>query len=104
MMATALVMLSWVLRKMVNFSHRPSLRANRACADDGGSGRGAIYALPLHTNGTVRSEQKISSTVGGLVGPLDDFDNFGTSVACVGDLNGDGFGDIVVGARLDGTL
>ncbi|MCP3854938.1 MAG: hypothetical protein GY698_09415, partial [Actinomycetia bacterium] len=69
--------------------------------DDGGSGRGAVYVLFLNADGTVKAEQKISSTVGGLTGPIDDFDKFGLSLAGVGDLDGDGIVDIAVGAQGD---
>ncbi|MCP4958788.1 MAG: hypothetical protein GY925_05895, partial [Actinomycetia bacterium] len=69
--------------------------------DDGGSARGAVYVLFLNADGTVKAEQKISSTTGGLTGPLDDGDNFGSSVAGVGDVNGDGIIDITVGAYTD---
>ena len=69
--------------------------------DDGGTDRGAVWILFLNTNGTVRSHQKISSTVGGFTGTVDDFDLFGVSVASMGDLDGDGVGDLAVGANLD---
>ncbi|MCH8852576.1 MAG: FG-GAP repeat protein, partial [Planctomycetes bacterium] len=51
--------------------------------------------------GWVLSHQKISDTEGGFTGTLDDFDLFGSSVASLGDLDGDGVGDLAVGARLD---
>ncbi|MCP3939788.1 MAG: hypothetical protein GY708_30975, partial [Actinomycetia bacterium] len=69
--------------------------------DDGGSGRGAVYVLFLNADGTVRAEQKISSTTGGLTGPLDNSDFFGVSLAGVGDVDGDGITDIAVGASRD---
>ncbi|MCP4964672.1 MAG: hypothetical protein GY926_05510, partial [bacterium] len=69
--------------------------------DDGGSARGAVYVLFLNVNGTVKAEQRISSTTGGLTGPLDDADQFGISVDGVGDVDGDGIADIAVGAHQD---
>lgn len=68
--------------------------------DDGGSGRGAVYVLFLNSNGTVKDEQKISSTSGGFAGPLANGDGFGSSVVSLGDLDGDDIVDIAVGAPL----
>lgn len=65
--------------------------------DDGGDLRGAAWVLLLNSDGTVKSHQKISDTAGSFAGILADGDRFGTSVTGIGDLNGDGFGDIVVG-------
>ncbi|MFN3255495.1 MAG: LamG-like jellyroll fold domain-containing protein [Ilumatobacter sp.] len=69
--------------------------------DDGGNDRGAVHALFLNTDGTVRAEQKISDTVGGLAATLDNSDLFGLSVAGIGDVDGDGVPDLVVGASVD---
>ncbi|MCH8151464.1 MAG: FG-GAP repeat protein [Planctomycetes bacterium] len=66
--------------------------------DDGGVNRGALWVLFMNSNGTVRAEQKISDTEGGFEGTLDDGDSFGSAVAGIGDLNGDGGTDLVVGA------
>jgi hypothetical protein len=46
----------------------------------------------------VKSEQKISATSGGFGGILSDSENFGISAATLGDLDGDGKGDLAVGA------
>ncbi|MEM9036561.1 MAG: FG-GAP-like repeat-containing protein [Actinomycetota bacterium] len=69
--------------------------------DDGGDGRGAVYVLFLNADGTVKAEQKISSVSGGLMGPLDDLDRFGTAIGTIGDLDGDGIVDLAVGAQDD---
>ena len=66
--------------------------------DDGGIDRGAVWVLFLNADGTVKAHRKISDTQGGFTGILDDDDLFGTSVASLGDLDGDGVGDIAVGA------
>lgn len=70
--------------------------------DDGGTDRGAIWILFLNTDGTVKSQQKISDTEGGFSGVLDNADVFGQSTAGLGDLNGDGVPDLAVGAQFDG--
>ena len=65
-------------------------------------GTGAVYVLLMNSDGTVKSEQKISALDGGLVpNPLSDFDNFGHGVAGLGDLDGDGVEDIAIGSRGD---
>ncbi len=69
--------------------------------DDGGQDRGAVWVLFLNTDGTVKSHQKISDTEGGFTGILDNSDHFGSSLALLDDLDGDGVGDLAVGARDD---
>ena len=69
--------------------------------NDGGSRRGAVWILFLNPDGTVRREQKISSTQGGFTGRIDDDDQFGVGVNALGDFNGDGVPDLLVGARRD---
>ena len=74
--------------------------------DDGGVNHGAIYVILLHADGSVKAHQKISATQGGFTGVLGDNDEFGRAVAPLGDLDGDGVTDLVVGAPLtnDGAL
>lgn len=69
--------------------------------DDGGADRGAVWILFLNTDGTVLADQKISDTQGGFTGVLGNADNFGTSIASMGDVNGDGTMDLAVGTFLD---
>jgi predicted outer membrane repeat protein len=69
--------------------------------DDGGTDRGAVWLLSLNTDGTVNASQKISSTQGGFAGDLDDGDAFGGGPVALGDFDGDGMGDMAVGAQLD---
>jgi hypothetical protein len=69
--------------------------------DDGGNNRGGVWILFLNFDGTVKQHQKISDTEGGFTGILDNIDGFGNSVAGIGDFDGDGIGDIAVGAFLD---
>ena len=69
--------------------------------DDGGPDRGATYILFMSNEGIVKSYQKISSTQGGFLGPLNNGDHFGHGTANLGDLDSDGVTDIAVGAYLD---
>lgn len=69
--------------------------------NDGGPRRGAVWILFLNSDGSVKDEQKISDTAGNFTGGLTDVDEFGIDVAALGDLDGDGIEDIVVGAHQD---
>lgn len=66
-------------------------------AQDGG----AVWILFLNPDGTVKSHQKINRTEGNFQGGLEASDQFGTSIASLGDVNNDGVTDIAVGARND---
>ncbi len=70
--------------------------------DTGGADRGAIYVQFLNTGGTLKRSVKIASGLNG--GPaLSNGASFGTAIAPIGDLNGDGVVDLVVGAPRDST-
>jgi hypothetical protein len=79
----------------------PDLAAGALNDDDGGVDRGAVWIVFLAADGSATGEQKISSTAGGFVGPLADGDGFGRGVAGVGDLDGNGVPDLLVGAPGD---
>lgn len=71
-------------------------------AGGGSSLRGAIYLLFLNSDGTVKSQSTISDGAGGLpASTLQANDFFGWSCGSLGDVDGDGVTDIVVGATGD---
>ncbi len=59
------------------------------------SGTGAAYQYPGSAAGIVSSATTLNGIVAG--------GNFGVSVSCVGDINGDGFSDVMVGAEVVST-
>ncbi len=64
--------------------------------DTGGTNRGAVYISFLNSDGSVKSTVPINSlTANGPV--LSDSDGYGISVNSLGDLDGDGVTDIIVG-------
>ncbi len=79
----------------------PDLAVGARLDDDGGPGTGAVWLLFLNRDGTVKTHSKISGATGGLAAGLDDGDRFGESIAALGDLDGDGVTDLVVGAEDD---
>ena len=79
----------------------PEIAVGAIYDDTGGSGRGAVYVLFLNSDGTIKRYEKIAHETNG--GPLlSNYVNFGLSIAPLGDLNGDGTPDFVVGS--DGAV
>ena len=75
-----------------------ALASGAAGDDSGGERRGAVWILFLNNDGTLGSSQKVSDVDGDFGGVLDDYDAFGSSVASLGDWNGDSVPDLAVGA------
>lgn len=82
----------------------PDLAVGALYSNDPGNNRGAVWILFLNTDGTVKASQKISQTQGGFTGQLDNGDHFGTGLALLGDLDGDGVADLAVGAEGDSDV
>lgn len=72
-----------------------------AIKDDDIYDAGAIWILFLDTNGTVQSYQKISATQGNFNGVLNTGNNFGSSCQYMGDIDNDGYTNLMVGAWKD---
>ncbi len=71
-------------------------------ANADGVDRGVIHVMFMNRNGSVSNTIEINNNT--LNGPvLSDGDRFGSSIANIGDLNGDGVDDIAVGANADGV-
>ncbi len=80
----------------------PDLVVGAQRDDTGGTNRGAAYVLFMNSDGKAKSSVKIASATNG--GPtLANRDYFGSSVASIGDLDGDGVSDLAVGASGDDT-
>jgi hypothetical protein len=76
---------------------RLDVAAGAPADDDYGHDRGACWILGLEPTGVVASTDKISAA-SGVGSPLKPWDYFGSSVAVLDDLDGDGLGDLAVGA------
>ena len=78
----------------------PDIAAGVSNDNTGGAGRGTIHVMFMNRDGTVSSTVEINSNTPN--GPdLSNGDNFGSSVASIGDLNNDGIPDIAAGANYD---
>jgi len=81
----------------VNDDGTPDLAVGAPSDDDGDTDAGSVWILFLAPDGTVSAEQKISKLAGGLASHSDL--RFGSALAPLGDLNGDGTPDLAVGAQ-----
>ncbi len=64
-------------------------------------GAGAVWVCYLTNAGTVNGQYKIAAGSGGFTGAIEQGDRFGSSVASLGDLDGNGVVDLAIGARAD---
>jgi hypothetical protein len=64
----------------------------------GAKDKGSVWIVKINTSGAISSYKNISNSNGNFYAPLEHTDaRFGSSVACIGDLNNDGYKDIIVG-------
>ncbi len=78
----------------------PDLAVGAPGDDDGGSNRGAAWVLFLDASGSVTGEQKLSGTEGNFGAGLSNGDALGTAVEGLEDMDGDGVGELAIGAPL----
>jgi FG-GAP repeat protein len=65
------------------------------------SGAGAVWILFLGLDGNIQGHLKFSRTAGGFSGLIEPGDRFGSALAPIGDLDGNGVPDLLVGASGD---
>ncbi len=75
----------------------PEVLVGAPGSDDGGVDKGAVHVLELRFDGRVAATTMIAESTD-LPGAVADGDEFGHSVAVVGDLDGDGREDVAIGA------
>ena len=75
-----------------------------ASGPDNGRGQsGHVWILFMNSDGTARVRRRIGEGEGGFTGDLGPGDSFGSSLAALGDLDGDGTTELVVGEPLQGA-
>ncbi|RLD39901.1 MAG: hypothetical protein DRI86_16225 [Bacteroidetes bacterium] len=89
--------------KDINNDGINDIAVSELLCSDGGTSTGAVHIITLDTNGHATSQNKISKLSGYGSGglPLISGKIFGVSVSEIGDLNNDGYTDIIVGNKLD---
>jgi hypothetical protein len=76
----------------------PDLAVGAKWDDDAAEDAGAAWLLFLNHDASVHAETKISALAGGFPDALAEDDNFGWSLAALGDRDGDGVPDLAVSA------
>ncbi|MFI4881614.1 MAG: FG-GAP-like repeat-containing protein [Phycisphaerales bacterium JB064] len=75
----------------------PEIIVGASGDDEAGRDRGAVFVLFLNRDGTVREEVKFGMGMGGFDRNVSEDSRFGTSVATLGDIDGDGTLEVAVG-------
>jgi tetratricopeptide (TPR) repeat protein len=99
--AQSFLPLTYCATSMATESRSSSSRRREYLDDNSGGNSGSLFILFLNSDGTVRTSQKVTEGVGGFTGNLDVSDRFGSTLANLGDLDGDGTLELAAGARLD---
>ncbi len=84
----------------INNDGVPDIGIGERKCNDGGSSTGAVHIITLSETGSALSQTKISSTTGYSNGgiPITAGSQFGISLDTIGDINNDGFNDLIVGS------